>query len=77
METIGLSISGMTCGHCVKQVEKALKGVQGVQEVQVDLAGGAARVLGDFSTGTAALLEVLAEEGYPAQVKRAVAQPSG
>jgi copper chaperone CopZ len=70
METINLSITGMTCGNCVKHVEKALKGVAGVTEVEVDLAAGAARVVGDFSKGTAALTDVLDEEGYPAQVKK-------
>ena len=71
METINLSITGMTCGNCVKHVEKALKGVEGVQTVEVDLAAGAAHVTGDFSKGTAALIEVLNEEGYPAQVQSA------
>jgi len=70
METINLSITGMTCGNCVKHVEKALKGVVGVTGVEVDLAAGAARVVGDFSRGTAALINVLNEEGYPAQVKK-------
>ena len=70
METINLSITGMTCGNCVKHVEKALKGVAGVTEVEVDLAAGAARVVGDFSEGTAPIIEVLDEEGYPAQIKK-------
>jgi copper chaperone CopZ len=69
METINLSITGMTCGNCVKHVEKALRDVPGVQEVEVDLTAGTARVLGDFSKGTAPLIDVLSEEGYPAQVK--------
>lgn len=72
METINLSITGMTCGNCVKHVEKALKGVEGVQEVEVDLTAGAARVMGDFSKGAAPLIEVLSEEGYPALVRVAV-----
>ncbi|NQW82708.1 MAG: heavy-metal-associated domain-containing protein [Alcaligenaceae bacterium] len=71
METINLSITGMTCGNCVKHVEKALKGVAGVQTVEVDLAAGAARVVGDFSKGAAALIDVLNEEGYPAQIQAA------
>jgi copper chaperone len=69
METINLSITGMTCGNCVKHVEKALKGIEGVQEVEVDLAAGAARVVGDFSNGVAPLIKVLNEEGYPALVR--------
>jgi copper chaperone CopZ len=71
METINLSITGMTCGNCVKHVEKALKGVEGVTGVEVDLAAGAARIVGDFLKGAAPLIEVLNEEGYPAQVRAA------
>lgn len=42
MET--LRIKGMSCGHCVKAVEKALGEVPGVQKVEVDLASGTATV---------------------------------
>jgi copper chaperone CopZ len=70
MEAINLSITGMTCGNCVKHVEKALKGVAGVKEVEVNLAAGTARVEGDFSKGTAPILAALDDEGYPAQLKK-------
>ncbi len=39
-----LRIKGMSCGHCVKAVEKALSEVPGVEKVQVDLAAGTATV---------------------------------
>ena len=32
-----VSIKGMTCGGCVKSVEKALSTIEGVQEVSVTL----------------------------------------
>lgn len=32
-------IEGMSCGHCVKHVEDALKELEGVKSVKVDLAG--------------------------------------
>lgn len=32
-------IEGMSCGHCVKHVEEALKELAGVTSVKVDLAG--------------------------------------
>lgn len=32
-----LKISGMHCGHCVARVEKSLKNLEGVEEVQVNL----------------------------------------
>ncbi|HTH13397.1 MAG TPA: cation transporter [Spirochaetia bacterium] len=34
---IQVSIEGMTCGHCVARVEKALQGVPGAAGVKVDL----------------------------------------
>ena len=37
----------MTCNGCVKHVDAALRGVPGVTAVQVDLAGGLAKVSHD------------------------------
>lgn len=42
-------IEGMTCNHCVMNVEKAIRDVLGVKDVEVNLAGGTARVEGEFS----------------------------
>lgn len=64
--TTELQISGMSCGHCVKAVEGALKAVPGVQDVRVDLAGGRATVQGDADGR--ALVAAVVEEGYAAQV---------
>ena len=38
--TIELTVSGMTCGHCVKAVTKAVKAQDPGADVQVDLASG-------------------------------------
>lgn len=38
METITLQVSGMSCGHCQMAVKKALQGVSGVSDAQVDLS---------------------------------------
>lgn len=43
METV-IKVEGMMCNHCVAHVEKALLGVEGVEEAKVDLAGGTAAV---------------------------------
>lgn len=64
--TTELNISGMSCGHCVKAVEGALKSVPGVEDVRVDLAGGKATVQGSAEEG--ALIAAVAEEGYGATV---------
>lgn len=34
-----ISISGMSCEHCVKHVTKALQELSGVSKVEVNLAG--------------------------------------
>ena len=46
-ERLELVISGMTCGHCVAAVTRALAGCRGVAAVQVDLAAGRAVVAGE------------------------------
>jgi copper chaperone CopZ len=42
-----VKIEGMSCNHCKMRVEKALKQVQGVDEVQVDLEGKTAEIKGN------------------------------
>lgn len=45
-ETITLSISGMDCDGCVKSVTEAIKGVEGVAEVEVSLDNHTAIIKG-------------------------------
>jgi copper chaperone CopZ len=71
METIHLKVTGMTCGSCVKHVEKALSAVAGVQKVVVDLSAGTASVSGDFPGGASSLLAALEADGYPSTIDSA------
>lgn len=65
MTSLTLSITGMTCGHCVAAVSSALKGVDGVQVEDVRI--GSARVQYDESkVSPAQLARVVTEEGYVA-----------
>lgn len=59
-----LKIEGMSCTHCSAAVERALKGVVGVTDAQVDLQGGRASVQG--SASVADLVAAVTEEGYTA-----------
>jgi Cu+-exporting ATPase len=45
VNTLDLSVGGMTCASCVMRVERALKSVPGVQDVSVNLATESARVV--------------------------------
>lgn len=45
MTTSNYQVTGMTCGHCVNAVSGELKGLDGVEDVTVDLnAQGASTV---------------------------------
>jgi len=64
-DTIQLSVTGMTCMHCVAAVEKALTEVDGVDEViQVTLDPGSATVKGGASIES--LIAAIKQAGYEA-----------
>ncbi len=68
METIRLQVEGMTCGHCRSSVEKALRAVAGVKDVQVSLEKREATVRGDGLRADALIAAVKASgfEAAPA-----------
>ncbi len=64
---IKLKVSGMTCEHCERAVEKALSGVAGVDKVvMVNREHNEAVVEGQAEA--AALLAAVREEGYEAEL---------
>ncbi len=67
MTTTTLKVGGMSCGHCVMAVTKALKGVQGVHDAKVDLQGGCAVVDYDAPATPRELVGAVLEEGYTAE----------
>jgi copper chaperone len=63
MERSTLDIGGMSCGHCVKAVQDALAGVDGVQVEGVEI--GTARVAYDPAAVSAErIAAAVEEEGY-------------
>jgi copper chaperone len=60
-----LKVSGMTCGHCVSAVTKAVKTVPSVEDVVVDLEHGEVAVRGN--PDERAVREAITEEGYEVQ----------
>ena len=61
---IELRVDGMTCGHCVSAVTRAVKAVDSDANVEVDLGTGKVRV--DGRSTAEALGKAIAEAGYPA-----------
>jgi copper chaperone len=49
VSTLDFTVTGMTCQHCVASVTEEVTELPGVTEVDVDLAGGRLRVVGDVT----------------------------
>ncbi len=67
MKTLKLKVDGMSCGHCVAAVKKALEAVEGVLRADVDLEAGQATVQGEADLQEQVLIEALVDEGYEAR----------
>ena len=62
------SISGMSCANCVAHVEKAVKSLAGVLDVQVSLETNSMAVDYDSSVANnGMIIEAVVEEGYGAE----------
>ena len=57
-----IMIEGMSCGHCVKHVQEALEGLNGVSHVEVNLAGKYAVV--ETTVEDSQLQEAIDDAGY-------------
>lgn len=67
MSTTTVSISGMTCGHCVDSVTEEISAIDGVQSVTVDLNKGGistATVTSESDIDPGQIGEAVAEAGY-------------
>jgi P-type Cu+ transporter len=66
-ETREIKVAGMGCDNCVRKLEKALRGKDGVKEVRVDGIAGRAIVTFDRArTNVVELQEVITKSGYRA-----------
>jgi len=66
VEKLTLTIEGMSCGHCVMRVKKALAALPGVAVEDVQI--GAARLEYDVaSIAPAGIAAAVTEAGYPAR----------
>ncbi|MCY0904569.1 heavy-metal-associated domain-containing protein [Arthrobacter sp. H14-L1] len=62
-----VSISGMTCGHCVAAVSEELTSLKGVDDVSVDLAAegiSTATITSHLTISPEEIGEAVAEAGY-------------
>lgn len=65
MHTKSLYVRGMTCNHCKMSVEDALKNIDGVSFVEVDLTCGNVKVIYDASKASLdSMKEAVEDQGY-------------
>lgn len=57
------TVEGMTCGHCIRAVTRAIHALDPEARVDVDLSAGIVTVTGDVAADQAAA--AIAAEGYP------------
>ncbi len=61
-----INIKGMHCSHCAANVERAIRSVEGVEDVSVSLSEGTARVSGHASQDD--ILQSIQSLGYTAEI---------
>ena len=72
-ETIRFPVAGMTCGSCVNRITRAVRRLDGVTRVKVDLGRETATVRREPAlVSNAALAAAVAEAGYQADMTAAV-----
>jgi copper chaperone len=57
-------VVGMTCDHCARAVTSEVSTVEGVTDVQVDVAAGRVRVTADQAVPVGSLRSAVEEAGY-------------
>ncbi|MDC0743055.1 heavy-metal-associated domain-containing protein [Polyangium mundeleinium] len=67
-----LHVDGMSCPSCIRHIDSALRGIQGVEKVDVKLREGTVLVKHDPSSApTDALIEALRDAGYTSRPRAA------
>lgn len=60
-------VENMTCGHCVRTIEKTIHALEATAEVDVDLANGLVRI-GCDKADASVMASAMTEAGYPASL---------
>ena len=58
------TVTGMTCGHCVRSVTEELEKLPGVTDVDVELSSGRVTVRSEHELEASAVAAAVDEAGY-------------
>jgi copper chaperone len=61
---VSIKIKGMSCNHCVMRVTNALKGIEGIRDVKVDLQSGMATFDEEKPVDRKVIAERVRKAGY-------------
>ncbi len=76
-QTVKLAVAGMKCENCVAKVDKALRGVEGVKDVKVDLKKQTAVVtLASATVKAEVLFKAVDDAGFKAAIGKLPAAPT-
>lgn len=59
-----VTVTGLTCQHCVLSVTEEVSGIDGVSAVDVQLESGAVTVLSDRAVGLDEIAAAVTEAGF-------------
>lgn len=59
-----IKVKGMSCGHCVKRVTRALESLPGLKNVKVDLQSGEAAFEKPDKVSMDEIVKAIQEAGY-------------
>ena len=65
-----LTVTGMSCGSCVRHVTSALRAVAGVSNVNVQFRTGLAEIRHDDEASVDALISAVRDAGYESSVRQ-------
>ncbi|MGX9787213.1 heavy-metal-associated domain-containing protein [Mycobacterium sp. MMS18-G62] len=64
MNTVTVTVAGMTCGHCATSVREEIGSIPGVTAVDVDLASGKVTIDSEQHVEAQAVKGAVEEAGY-------------
>ena len=64
MTTQTIDVNGMSCGHCVRAVTSELEKIEGVSDVDVDLATGSVTFTSTAPVAPSAVAAAIDEAGF-------------
>lgn len=64
LNTQVFQVKGMSCSHCVMAVKKALGSIEGVEQVEVDLASGKVTVSCSAQVPESVIAAAIEDAGY-------------